>query len=95
MVVVLLLQETLQVEPFGEAVDPVIGRQVLVAHAEAMAASCEHVQFHGFVRRSPFLPQLDAVWSEAELIVGGAARNMGGASGGTACLTRAYGQSQI
>src|SRR5215471_16530357 len=65
-----LLQPALQVEPFGEAVDPVIGRQVLLVHAEAVAALCEHVQFDRFVSRGPFFVQEDAIWCEAELIVG-------------------------
>jgi hypothetical protein len=38
----------------GEAVYPVIRGQVLFAHAEAVAAIGEHVQFNGFVRGAPF-----------------------------------------
>src|SRR5437879_8677787 len=67
---ILLLHKALQVEPFGEAVDPVIRRQVLLAHAEAVAALCEHVQFDGFVSGASFFVPKNATECEAELIVG-------------------------
>jgi len=66
-----LIQAALQFEPFGKAVDPVIGRQILPAHAEAVTALGEHVQFDGFVSRAPFFVPLDAVPRKAKLIVSG------------------------
>lgn len=41
----LLLQEAFLLQPVGEAVDPVIGGDVLGAHAEAVSASGIHVEF--------------------------------------------------
>ena len=40
-----LLEEPLEVEPVGKAVDPVIGGEILFVHAEAVAAFFVHVEF--------------------------------------------------
>src|SRR5262245_25711172 len=64
-------QEALLVEPVGKAVDPVVGGQVLLVHAEAVAALCVHVELDGFVGSSPLFVAQEAVGREAEIIVGG------------------------
>ena len=66
---ILLLQKALQVEPFGEAVDPMIRGEVLLAHAEAVAAFGVHVQLGGLVRRGPLCVELGAIGSKVELVV--------------------------
>ena len=56
----LLVQEAFHLEPIGEAIDPVVGGNVLYRHAEAVAALRVHVQFGGFVSRRPLLVEVHA-----------------------------------
>src|ERR1700684_2244925 len=66
-----LLQEALELEPVDKAVDPVVGGDVVLVHAEAVAAFGVHVEFGGFAGVDPFLVEGDAVGCEAEVVVGG------------------------
>jgi hypothetical protein len=61
----LLFHEALQGEPVGEVVDPVIGGDVLSAHAEAVAARGIHVEFGGLFGFGPLLVEGDAVRGES------------------------------
>src|SRR5260221_2918830 len=48
-----------------------IGREIIFAHAETVAAFGVHVQLDRFVCGPPLFVQADAVWREAEVVVGG------------------------
>src|SRR5579863_10428001 len=66
-----LFQEVFELEPLGEPVDPVVGRDIVLAHAEAVAALGVHMQLGRFVGIDPLLIERDAVGSQPEIIVGG------------------------
>ena len=65
------LHKALHLEPIGEALDPVVSREVLISHAETVAALGIEMQFRGFLRGSPILVKRDTVWRQAELVVAG------------------------
>ena len=66
----LLLQPSIQFEPIGESVDPVIGGETLLPHSEAVAAFLVHVQFCRLVSLRPLCVEGDARGRESEVIVG-------------------------
>ena len=68
------LQQSLHIQPVGEAFDPMVGRQMLLAHAKAVSAL--GIEVRRLSSRDPILVNRDAS-SEAATI------NAGGASAGT------------
>jgi len=62
----LFLQPTLELEPFGEAVDPMIGGKDLLVHSEAVATLGVHVQFDRFPGVRPLLVQSNTLRREPE-----------------------------
>src|SRR5215472_10630620 len=67
----LLLQEALEFQPVRKAINPVVCWNVLLPHAEAVAALRVHVQLGGLVRVGPTLIEQHADRREAEVIVRG------------------------
>src|SRR5439155_14323959 len=53
------------------AIDPVIGGDVVLVHAETVAAFCVHVELDGFFRFAPFFVERDAVGREAKIVISG------------------------
>jgi hypothetical protein len=62
----LFLQPTLELQPLGEAVDPMIGGEVLLVHSEAVATLGVHVQFDRLPGVRPLLVQSNTLRREPE-----------------------------
>src|ERR1700675_3863365 len=63
-----------------------IGRKIVLVHAEAVAAFGIHVEFCGLLRFGPLLIESDAVGCEAEIVVGGSRDEPWRSVGGNGCV---------
>src|SRR5689334_14650561 len=66
-----LLHQSLQLHPFGEAIDPMIDRQAVFAHAKPVAAFRVHVQLYRLVSCLPLLIESNTVRGQAEIVIAG------------------------